>query len=312
VVDTTGAAREVARFLTYLAGERRASPHTVAAYRRDLGQLVAFAADRLEHEPDLDELDVALLRGWLGGLARGSKPATIARKIAATRAFFRHLRKRGRLAVDPAAELGMPKLAPRMPVFTDAETMATIVEMPGELTTAIGLRDRAVLETLYGGGLRVSELCGLDLGAVDLGGKKARVLGKGRKERDVPLGRAAIDAIRAYLSRRDELVRAGTPAAAFFLSSRGKRLGPRAVQLLVKRYGVLAAGRADLHPHALRHSCATHLLEGGADMRAIQELLGHASLSVTQRYTHTSIDALLKVYDAAHPLATLPGKSRRP
>jgi integrase/recombinase XerC len=304
-----GAGREVDRFLTYLEGERRASAHTVAAYRRDLAQLCVFAEERLARAPELEDLDVPMLRGWLGSIARRTKPATIARKIAATRAFFRHLRKRGRVRVDPAAELSMPKVAPRMPVFTDAETMGAIVEMPSELTTVVGLRDRAVLETLYAGGLRVSELCGLDLGSVSLSEAKARVLGKGKKERDVPLGKEAVAAIRAYLAHRSELVHPDKPEAALFLSTRGRRLGPRAVQLLVKQYGVLAAGRADLHPHALRHSCATHLLEGGADMRAIQELLGHASLSVTQRYTHTSIEALLAVYDAAHPLAKkMPGK----
>jgi integrase/recombinase XerC len=170
-----------------------------------------------------------------------------------------------------------------------------------------------VLETLYASGLRVSELCGLDLGDVEVGPPRGagelgsvRVLGKGSKERVVPLGSAAAAAVRAYLERRDELRDHRTGAIdprALFLSRRGARLGVRRVQILVHRYGALGAGRADLHPHALRHTCATHLLDGGADLRAIQTILGHASLSTTQRYTHVSIDHLTKVYDAAHPLA---------
>jgi integrase/recombinase XerC len=164
------------------------------------------------------------------------------------------------------------------------------------------------METLYGAGLRVSELCGLNLGDVDLSRDpgSVRVLGKGSKERVVPLGGEAAKAIRAWLARRDEL---GDPETgqrdprALFLSKRGARLGVRRVQTLVQRYGALGAGRADLHPHALRHTCATHLLDGGADLRAIQKMLGHASLATTQRYTHVSIDHLVKVYDAAHPLA---------
>jgi integrase/recombinase XerC len=163
-----------------------------------------------------------------------------------------------------------------------------------------------MLELLYGSGLRVGELVGLSLDDVDLGEARARVLGKGKKERVVPLGGKCVAALDAYLPRRAALAHPRTRALdgrALFVSARGKRIGTRAVQALVKRYGALGAGRADLHPHALRHTCATHLLDGGADLRAIQELLGHASLSTTQRYTHVSMEHLLRVYDAAHPLA---------
>ncbi len=300
--------RAVARFLEHLASERRYSPHTVAAYRRDLKQLVDHADQRLDTPLKLDDLDVLVLRGWLGKLARTHKTSSIARKIASARAFFRYLQRIGLQQRNPAAELRMPKLSRPLPTFLDAETMAEVVEMP-DGSTVDGLRDRAVLETLYGAGLRVSELRGLDLDCVSLKGDlgEARVIGKGDKERVVPLGRAAMAALGDYLERRAELLKpkSSTDAQrAIFLSRHGRRISVRSLQLLVKRYGFVGAGRADLHPHALRHSCATHLLDGGADLRSIQELMGHTSLSVTQRYTHTSIEGLMRVYDKAHPLAS--------
>jgi integrase/recombinase XerC len=195
-----------------------------------------------------------------------------------------------------------------MPTFLNVDAAAEVVTTP-DTDSAEGLRDRALMETLYAAGLRVSELCGLDLDAVDTDNPtlgSVRVLGKGSKERVVPLGSEAVKAVRAYLERRDELTDPKTgerDPRALFLTKRGARLGVRRVQTLVHQYGALGAGRADLHPHALRHTCATHLLDGGADLRAIQKMLGHASLSTTQRYTHVSIDHLMKVYDSAHPLA---------
>jgi integrase/recombinase XerC len=190
----------------------------------------------------------------------------------------------------------------------DVESAAEVMAAPALASGSdvAQLRDSALLEVLYGGGLRVSELAQLDLAAVSLGDKSVRVLGKGKKERVVPLGSKAEEALRAYLSRRVELRHPKTGAqdpAAVFLGQTGRRLGVRWVQKLVRRYGALGAGRPDLHPHALRHSCATHMLEGGADLRAIQEMLGHSSLSTTQRYTHLSLDRLLEVYDKSHPLA---------
>lgn len=300
------------RFIDYLSAERRASRHTVVAYRRDLEQLGTFARHELQRDVEIADLDVAMLRRFLGTLARTHKSASIARKIACFRAFFRHLLRTRQAHMNPAAELSMPKLVRPMPMFLDAESMAQVVEVP-DGDDVESLRDRAVLETLYGSGLRVAELCGLDLTSVDLNASlgEARVLGKGNKERMVPLGSHAVAALRRYLAQRCELLRPdGSDDAerALFLSRRGRRLSTRTVQNLVKRYGVLGAGRVDLHPHALRHSFATHLLDGGADLRSIQELLGHSSLSVTQRYTHVSIDDLMRVYDGAHPLAT----KRRP
>jgi integrase/recombinase XerC len=209
---------------------------------------------------------------------------------------------------DPAAELKCPKVRRPLPTFLAVDPAKEVMDAAGENTPS-GLRDRAMLEVLYGSGLRVGELVGLDLGDVDLHNLSLRVVGKGNKERTVPIGRQAKSALERYLEVRHLLGRAAKATmaplrdSAVFLSNRGARIGARQVQLAVHRYGAIGAGRADLHPHALRHTCATHMLEGGADLRAIQEMLGHASLATTQRYTHVSLDQLMRVYDAAHPLA---------
>lgn len=296
----------MARFLSHLAGERRASAHTVAAYRRDLEQLAVFVDERRPGTAPAG-VDILLLRGFLGQLARTRSPASVARKIAAIRSFLRYLQRRGELEKNVALELSLPKVHRPLPTFLNVDAAAEVVTTPDD--SPAGLRDRAVLETLYGAGLRVSELCGLNLGDIDTSSKElgsVRVLGKGKKERVVPLGGPAVASVDAYLEVRGRLADPKTGACddrALFLSKRGARLGVRAVQHLVHRYGAMGAGRADLHPHALRHTCATHLLDGGADLRAIQKMLGHASLSTTQRYTHVSVDQLIKVYDSAHPLA---------
>jgi integrase/recombinase XerC len=294
------------RFVGRLEGERRASPHTVAAYRRDLEQLAVFVDERRPDAKGPEDLDVLLLRGFLGRLARTHAPASIARKISAVRAFLRDGEKRGEISKNPAAELALPKARRPLPTFLNVDAAAGVMTAP-EGDSIESVRDRAILETLYGSGLRVSELAGLDLGSVELGSEaRVRVVGKGQKERVVPLGEKCVVAIRAWILRRNDLVREPTPAAdrsALFLGARGRRIAVRRIQELVHRYGALGAGRGELHPHALRHTFATHLLDGGADLRAIQKLLGHASLSTTQRYTHVSVDHLLKVYDKAHPLA---------
>lgn len=303
--------RACERMLLDLAGERRASAHTVAAYRRDLAQLQRFAEEALGHAPAIEDIDLPLLRRWLAELSRrgghhgGASSSTLGRKVASARALFRHLQRRRVVTENPAVQLKAPKLRRPMPLFLDAETMGEVIDA-ASANDVETLRDRAILETLYAGGLRVSELAGLDLGSLELDGElgSARVIGKGNKERIVPLGSKSVQALRRYLACRHELVKPAVPVhAAVFLSPRGQRLAVRRIQDIVKRYGILAAGRADLHPHALRHSCATHLLDGGADLRSIQELLGHSTLSVTQRYTHTSIEGLIRVYDRAHPLA---------
>lgn len=304
--------KAVQAFVTAIERERRGSRHTSLAYGRDLAQLLAFIAERRPSVSQPSEIDVLLLRSFLGALSRTHEPASIARKIASLRSFFRYCLRRGLVTVSPASALALPKLRRKLPVVLNADAAAQVVEAP-DTSSAAGLRDRAVLELLYSSGLRVSELVGLDLGAVDLtpGRAEARVVGKGNKERRVPIGGPAARALSAYLSgARDELLargRAAEAGSALFVSPRGRRITVRSVQLLVKRYGALGAGRGDLFPHAMRHTCATHLLEGDADLRSIQELLGHASLATTQRYTHVSMTRILQVYDAAHPLAKTGG-----
>jgi len=302
-------------FIDFLASERRASRNTVLAYRRDLVQLERFVIHKRGEAAPVRDIDVYVLRQWLGALARLVGAASVARKIAAARAFFRFLHDRGLLERDPAAELVSPKVRKPLPTFLGVDAAREVVESPRD-DAPRGSRDRAILELLYGSGLRVSELAGLDIGDVDLHTATLRVHGKGKKERTAPIGRAALRAIERYLVDRQTLgqrragsgrVAPATHSTALFLSMRGARIGVRQVQLLVRRYGALGAGRSDLHPHALRHTCATHMLEGGADLRAIQEMLGHASLATTQRYTHTSLEQLMKVYDGAHPLAKRSG-----
>lgn len=305
--DELGSA--VARFLAHLEGERRASPHTVLAYRRDLEQLVSFVRQRSRGGARVEDVDRLVLRAWLAELARGRSAASLARKLSATRTLFRFLEREGLARDNPAALLGSPKLGRRLPGLLAVDQAKEVVEAPGRgprAGTAPALRDALILELLYGSGLRVSEVVGLDLGDVSLEPGELRVLGKGRKERLVPMGTQARAAAQAYLAQRSQLRHPRTGElhpTALLLGRLGRRLGVRQIQHLIRRYGALGAGRADLHPHALRHSCATHMLEGGADLRVIQEMLGHSSLSTTQRYTHVSLEQLLGVYDRAHPMA---------
>ncbi|HEX9621294.1 MAG TPA: tyrosine recombinase XerC [Polyangiaceae bacterium] len=301
--------RSIRRFVVLLADERRASPHTVVAYERDLSQLAVFLRERRQGPASPRDVTKFELRAWLGSLSRQNVPATLARKLAAVRSFFATLERAGDISENPALYLETPRHRPRLPKFLGAEAAEQVVTAPlGQpgLGDVERLRDHALFELLYGSGLRVSELTGLDVGHLALDEAEVRVLGKGSKERIVPIGRQAERALRAYLERRGELrdrKKGHQDPSALFLSKRGRRLGVRRVQTLAHRYGALGAGRPDLHPHALRHSCATHMLEGGADLRVIQEMLGHASLSTTQRYTHLSLEQLLSVYDRAHPLA---------
>jgi integrase/recombinase XerC len=301
--------QQIAEFAGYLRAERRASPHTLAAYVRDLEALRSFAREQ-GLALDARRLDLPALRAFLAGLFPENGPATLARKIASLRAFFRFLVKRAGLKRDPAAQLRLPKVPRPLPAFLAVEAAGAVVTEPTRERPEhpLALRDRAMLELLYGSGLRVAELTSLTLERLDLSQRRVRVHGKGSKERILPLGAPCVEALAAYLELRPRLrhPKSGAQHAnAVFLGRYGTRLTVRQVQNLVKRYGG-AAGRVDLHPHALRHSCATHLLDAGADLRGIQELLGHASLSTTQRYTHVSIDRLIEAYTRAHPLARKP------
>ncbi|MBX3248205.1 MAG: tyrosine recombinase XerC [Myxococcales bacterium] len=305
---------QIDAFLVYLGAERRASPRTCASYRRDLeGFRDWLEGERLPLDAKRHELIV--LRRWLASLFGKVAPATMARRISTLRSFYRFLLRKGVIRQSPAALLQSPKTPKGLPRFLTVEDAFRVVEAPEAdepRAPKLRVRDRALLELLYGSGLRVSELATLTLRQLDLGAREARVIGKGDKERVVPLGREAFAALQEYLAIRGQFAPRGEERDAndprphpeiVFVGQFGTPLTPRQVQNIVRRYGILGAGRSDLHPHALRHTCATHLLDAGADLRSIQELLGHASLSTTQRYTHVSIDRLMEVYDTAHPLA---------
>ena len=277
-----------AAFLRYLAAEKNASPHTLKSYGNDLRQFEAFlAAERIA----LPEISSRHIRGFLVALhTRGLDPASIGRKLAAVRSWLRFLVRRGLLERNPAREVRGPRLPKKLVSFLPVD------EAHDLMVGADALRDTAILELLYASGLRVSELTGLDLDDVDRSGRTVRVLGKGRKERIVPFGSKAARALDAWLERR------GRDAGALFVGRRG-RLTPRAVYTIVRAAARRAGITRKVSPHTLRHSFATHLLDGGADLRTIQELLGHSRLSTTQRYTHVGAEHLLKIYESAHPRA---------
>jgi integrase/recombinase XerC len=286
----------IEQFCRYLETERNASAHTVAAYRSDLGQFCAFLAGQGVSTPQA--VDHLAIRRYLAQLHKGLTKSSIGRKLSALRALFRYLMREGRLEKNPAELVGTPKKEQRVPFHLNIDQVTALVGAPGT-TGTLPLRDRAVLETLYSCGIRVSELTGMNVGDLDLEGGLARVLGKGGKERLVPVGSWARTALSAYLEER------GAPPAGapLILNARGGRLTRRSVGRIVDAHMLLIASMRKVSPHTLRHSFATHLLEGGADLRAIQELLGHASLSTTQKYTHVGIDRLMEVYDKAHPKA---------
>jgi len=299
--------RQIDAFAQYLADERRSSARTVETYIRDLRSFRDFL--REQGLPlDARELDIVALRGFLGSLFRTNQASTMKKKVSAIRSFFKFLLKRHLIDQNPASGLRSPKIAKSLPRFLTVDQAFRVMDAPPKeekRAKPLMVRDQAMLETLYGTGVRVGELAGMNVDHCDFSESSVRVLGKGGKERIVPLGKSSVEALQLYLpARRSLLVKAkeGDPDA-LWLSRNGKRLSVRQVQNIVRRHGTLGAGRGDLHPHAMRHTCATHLLDAGADLRSIQELLGHSSLSTTQRYTHVSVDRLMEVYDRAHPLA---------
>jgi integrase/recombinase XerC len=283
---------------------RGASKHTVRNYGADLEQFAQYLeVPDAKSAPPVEQIDLALLREWLSDLYDRSLTAvTIRRKIAAIRAFFKFLREEGVCPANIAARLRTPKVKQRLPEVMSAEKANNLLDAVEDGTvTAEPWRERdlAILELLYGCGLRVSELVGIDVPDVNLDERSVRILGKGNKERQVPIGIRAAEAVQRYLDVRSD--RPGQPA--LFLNSRNDRLGDRQVRRLVKNYALLAAGDSTVHPHSFRHAYATHLLSDGADLRAIQELLGHARLTTTQKYTQVSLRDLQAVYDRAHPKA---------
>ena len=307
-------------FLEYLRLNRNVSAHTIRAYESDISQFLAHTAaqagvKRADLQPAA--LDRAAIRSFLGEIHRhGLSRATSARKLSAVRTFLRYLRREEAIDGDPASLVPTPKREIRIPAHLSESEMSRLVDAP-DGDEALGRRDRAILELFYASGLRLSELVRLDLDDVNLNARMVRVLGKGGKPRLVPFNTSTATAIRKYLKDRELMVRAGGTAPAplrrpshaaherkrhpLFVNYRGGRLTVRSVDRLVRKYAALAGTRSGISPHALRHSFATHLLQRGADLRAIQELLGHASLSTTQRYTHVNAAQLLSVYKKTHP-----------
>jgi len=283
----------LAAFLGYLEAEKHASPHTVKSYRTDLEDFQRFVVGR--GSVDIRGVDTRGVRAFLAELhTRGLDPASVARKLAAIRSWFRFLRRRGIVARNPAQALRAPRLPRKLVSFLPIDETVALMDARAPRGTA---RETAIVELLYASGLRVSELVGLDLRDVDLAEMTVRVLGKGRKERIVPFGAAATRALREYLGAR------GPAAGAVFLNRRGGRLTVRSVHTIIRRQARAAGLVRRVSPHTLRHTFATHLLDSGADLRMIQELLGHGRLSTTQRYTHVGSDQLMRIYDAAHPRA---------
>ena len=293
------AVRALERFRDYLEGLRAASPHTIRAYQGDLRDFLAF----LEEEGlPLDRADRIEMRRYLARLRqRGLSPATLGRKVASLKAFFRFLREEGTLKTDPASALRAPRKARRLPRLLTEEEVTRLLEIPLR-RDFFGIRDRAILEVLYSTGVRVSELTRMRLGDLDLARGLAKVLGKGRKERLVLVGRPAREALRAWLREREALRRRlGRLEGWLFLGHKGKGLSTRRVAQILERAGKSAGLSCRLHPHLLRHSFATHLLNRGADLRLVQEMLGHASLAATQIYTHVGLARLREIYRKAHP-----------
>jgi integrase/recombinase XerC len=298
---------QLAAFLEHLRLNRNASAHTAAAYESDIAQFLDFTAQQLaisKLEPE--HLQLVTIRAFMAELYRqGHARASVARKLSALRAFGRYLRREGLIDTDPAALAASPKRERKIPAHLSIDEMTRLLEMP-DVSDPLGCRDRAILELFYASGLRLSELVGLDLDAVNLRARMVRVMGKGAKERLVPFNSATETSLRQWLKVRAALranpARAESPEP-LFLNFRGARLTGRSVQRLVTRYVASCSTRFGISPHALRHSFATHLLERGADLRAIQELLGHVQLSTTQRYTHVNAAQLLDVYRKAHPRA---------
>lgn len=296
----------ISSFIEYIQKERGYSAHTIRNYESDLRQFSIFVATKgnfKSDDLDVAALDYSLIRSYLGGLFNRCRRSTIARKLSTLKSFFKYLELRGLSTSNPVAEITTPKQERYIPAYLPIDDMFALLEQPdGE--KELGLRDLAILELLYSSGLRVSELVDVDVQSLDPASRLVRVSGKGGKERLIPVGRKAIAAIRDYLERSEIRRRKGgysTSHGPLFLNYRGGRLSARNVHRIVKKYSQACGITMEVSPHSLRHSFATHLLDGGADLRSIQELLGHANLSSTQKYTHVSIDKLMEIYDKSHP-----------
>ncbi len=302
----------LAQFFEHLRYERNVSEHTLRNYASDLGQFYDHLAPldektNVRRDVDIKQIDHITIREWLSSLHTAQKKKTsVARKLAALRTFFQFLVREGVVENNPARLVATPRLEKKLPNHLSIEEMIRFIETP-DIETDLGKRDRAILEVLYGTGARVAELVKIDLNHIDFKNKLVRLSGKRRKERIVPFGDPALYAVMNYLSVRNAFLQnaplAERDSQALFLNYQGTRITTRSVGRMVDKYIEICAGIHNISPHSLRHSFATHLLDGGADLRDIQELLGHARLSTTQIYTHVSMEKLIEVYDKAHPKA---------
>lgn len=290
----------VRQFFSYLEAARGASPHTIKNYGTDLKEFFSFLTGK-----SLAEVDTLLIRSFLAHLkSRGQSKATLSRKLAALRSFFKYLARENHLKTNPVLGISTPKREKKLPHFLDLGEVTHLLEAPSENTWE-GKRDRSILETLYSSGVRVSELVGLNQGDVDLLSGLLKARGKGKKERIVPIGEKALHAIRSYLDAMPAPFRKkdDSPNAPLFLNRLGTRLTDRSVRRLILKYAKRLSLKSGISPHTLRHTFATHMLDRGADLRSVQELLGHANLSTTQIYTHVTTRRLQEAYTRAHPRA---------
>jgi integrase/recombinase XerC len=296
-------------FIDYLRSQKGYSDHTVKNYQVDLEHFLGFlsskqeSAGKKEAAPELESIDFQVIREYLGRLYGRYKRTTIARKLSTIRSFFYYLERKGLVQSNPAADISSPKQGRYIPTHLPVDEMFRLLEGP-DRAKPLGLRDLAILEVLYSCGIRVSELSGLNLSSIEMEQRLVKVVGKGNKERIVPIGRKALGAIEGYieatlpLRSKDQRELQDAP---LFINFRGGRLTTRSIGRIVKKYASQCGLVTEITPHSLRHTFATHLLDGGADLRSVQELLGHASLSTTQKYTHVSLEKLMEVYDKAHP-----------
>ena len=293
-------------FFRYLTYERGASPHTIRNYKSDIREFTEFLMDEDSGGGKFDLLKVTSddIRSYLGSIVSMREKSSVSRKLSTLRTFFKFLVKKGYIDSNPASLVSYPKAKKKLTQYLTVDDVFSLLSMPNR-ETALGSRDAAILEILYSSGIRVSELVGLDKSDIEWDESLLRVEGKGKKERIVPMGTPALASLKSYLDLRTPegfgLNRDSMDGEALFLNSRGKRLTSRSINRIIKKYILLGSLSLDVSPHSLRHAFATHLLEMGADLRDIQELLGHESISTTQRYTHISVDRLMEVYDRAHP-----------
>ena len=298
------------QFIEYIRSQRGYSDHTARGYLADLNQFVDFLSDRKglgkEEKAHIKtgDIDYRVIRDYLGSLYDRYNRTTIARKLSAIRSFFYYMERNGLGEGNPAADISTPKQGKYIPGYLPVDDMFRLLQGPDK-KKPLGLRDLAIIEVLYSCGIRVAELAGLDISDVDFNRRLVRIIGKGNKERIVPIGHKALEALKDYLEAVIPIKRkygythkGGEP---LFINYRGRRLSTRSVGSIIRRYAVECGLMTNITPHSLRHTFATHLLDGGADLRSVQELLGHVSLSTTQKYTHVSLDRLMEVYDKAHP-----------